>query len=296
MNGRIKIAGVQMNPALMQTEANLTRILDFVGETSKSGANLTIFPECALTGYCFDSRAEAAGYAQTIPGPATERIADLCRTLDQHVIVGLPEKEGERLFNAAAFIGPAGLIGKYRKVHLPGLGLDHFVDPGDLGFRVYDTRLGRIGINICYDGMFPESSRVMALKQADLIVLPTNWPTGAEEFADYIINARSLENHIFYAAIDRVGEERGFRFIGRSRITHVLGRTLAQGSPDREEILYAEIEPSLARNKRIVRVPGKHEIHRFNDRRPECYGEVVQPKTKMDEKSVPSTAGLSSPK
>ena len=73
-----------------------------------------------------------------------------------------------------------------------------------------------------------------------------------------------------------MGEERGFRFIGRSRIVDVTGRTLAQASADQEEVIYAEIEPAKARDKRIVRVPGKHEIHRFNDRRPELYGEIVQ--------------------
>jgi predicted amidohydrolase len=108
----------------------------------------------------------------------------------------------------------------------------------------------------------------MALRGADLVVLPTNWPTGAEEFAEYLINARSLENHIFSVAVNRVGEERGFRFIGRSRIVDVTGRTLVQASPDREEVIVAEIEP------------GKHEIHRFNDRRPEVYGEITQARAK----------------
>ena len=191
---------------------------------------------------------------------------------------GLLEKEGDHIFNAAVLIGPQGVVGKYRKVHLPGLGVDKFVQPGDLGFPVHETALGRIGLNICYDGAFPESSRVMALKGADLTVLPTNWPTGAEEFAEYLINARALENNIFCAAVNRVGVERGFRFIGRSRIVDVQGKTLALAGSDQEEVLYAEIDPLKAREKRIVRVPGKHEIHRFKDRRPEFYGEIVQPK------------------
>ena len=93
-----------------------------------------------------------------------------------------------------------------------------------------------------------------------------------------MINTRGLENNIFYAAVNRVGVERGFRFIGRSRIVDVFGKTLALANPDKEEIIYAEIEPLKARDKRIIRVPGKHEIHRFNDRRPEFYGEIVQPK------------------
>jgi predicted amidohydrolase len=152
------------------------------------------------------------------------------------------------------------------------------VAPGDLGFEVHETSIGRIGFNICYDCSFPESSRVMALKGADVIVLPTNWPTGAEETAEYVINARGLENHIYYVAVNRVGKERDFRFIGRSRIVDVHGKTLAQASTDTEDIIYAEIEPARARNKHIVRVPGKHEIDRFKDRRPKYY-EIIGEKS-----------------
>jgi predicted amidohydrolase len=273
-----KIAGIQMLPRLTENEFNLDQILNYLELAAKEGAELAIFPECALCGYCFESLQEALPYAEPIPGPATLKVASFCNRLNVHAVFGLLEREGNDIFNAAVLIGPQGIVGKYRKIHLPGLGVDKFVKPGDLGFPVYDTALGRIGLNICYDGAFPEGSRVMALKGADLIVLPTNWPTGAEEFAEYVINTRGLENNIFYAAVNRVGVERGFRFIGRSRIVDVFGKTLALASPDQVEILYAEIDPLKAREKRIIRVPGKHEIHRFNDRRPEFYGEIVQPK------------------
>ena len=186
------------------------------------------------------------------------------------------EKDGDRCFNAAALIGPEGVVGKYRKVHLPFLGVDRFVDSGDLGFEVHQTRLGRIGLNICYDGSFPESARTLALNGADVILLPTNWPTGAEAFAEFLVNARGLENHVFSVAVNRVGRERGFRFIGRSRIADPSGRTLALASPDGEEIIFAEIDPSAARDKHITRVPGKHQINRFKDRRPQFYGKIVE--------------------
>ena len=276
MTARLKIAGVQMNPKLMDKSANLGLILRHLENTAAAGAQLIVFPECSLSGYCFESLREAVPYAEPIPGPATTAVVAACSRLNVHTVFGLLEHDGSSLYNAAVLAGPMGLVGKYRKIHLPGLGVDKFVQPGNLGFTVCETPLARIGLNICYDGCFPESSRVMALRGADLVVLPTNWPTGAEEFAEYLINARSLENHIFSAAVNRVGEERGFRFIGRSRIVDVTGRTLAQASADQEEVIYAEIEPAKARDKRIVRVPGKHEIHRFNDRRPELYGEIVQ--------------------
>jgi predicted amidohydrolase len=275
---KFKIAGIQMLPRLTENGFNLDQILNYLEIVSKEGAKLAIFPECALCGYCFESLQEALPYSDPIPGPSTHKVAAYCSRLNIHAVFGLLEKEGDHIFNAAVLIGPQGVVGKYRKIHLPGLGVDKFVQPGDLGFPVHETALGKIGLNICYDGAFPESSRVMALKGADLIVLPTNWPTGAEEFAEYLINARALENNIFCAAVNRVGIERGFRFIGRSRIVDVQGKTLALAGSDQEEVLYAEVDPLKAREKRIVRVPGKHEIHRFNDRRPEFYTEIVQPK------------------
>jgi predicted amidohydrolase len=117
----------------------------------------------------------------------------------------------------------------------------------------------------------------MAIQGADIIALPTNWPTEAEPFAEHGIITRAMENHVYYVAVDRVGEERGWRFIGRSRIVDPTGRTLALGSASGEEILQAEIEPARARNKKIVRTPGKHVIDRMADRRPEYYGPIADP-------------------
>ena len=276
MPEKFTLAGVQMDPRLMDKEANLARMIDSVEQAVAKQSRLVVFPECALTGYCFESLQEALPYAETIPGPSTERLAGACRKAQVYLVLGMLEKDGDRCFNAAALIGPEGVMGKYRKVHLPFLGVDRFVDSGDLGFEVHQTRLGRIGLNICYDGSFPESARTMALNGADMILLPTNWPKGAEEFAEFLVNARGLENHVFSVAVNRVGRERGFRFIGRSRIVNPSGRTLALAGPDGEEIIYAEIDPSAARDKHITRVPGKHQINRFKDRRPQYYGKIVE--------------------
>lgn len=276
MPEKFTLAGVQMDPTLMDKEGNLARMSDAVEQAVAKQARLVVFPECALTGYCFDSLEEALPYAESIPGPSTERLATLCRKTRVYLVLGMLEKEGDRCFNAAALIGPEGVVGKYRKVHLPYLGVDRFVDPGNLGFGVHQTPLGRIGLNICYDGSFPESARTLALQGADLILLPTNWPTGAEEFAEFLVNARALENKVYSVAVNRVGRERGFRFIGRSRIVDPSGRTLASSGPDEEDLVFGEIDPSVARDKHITRVPGKHEINRFKDRRPRYYGKIVE--------------------
>jgi predicted amidohydrolase len=270
-----KIALAQINIDFADREHNLARIVEVLADTAKNGAKLTVFPEAALTGYCYGSLDEARPHAEPIPGPSTKRLTGVCRELDTHVIYGLLESDGDRIFNACALVGPKGLVASYRKIHLPYLGVDRFTTPGDRPFAVHEADGMRIGMHICYDGGFPESARVMMLLGADLVVLPTNWPPGSECMAGCAVNTRAMENNIYYAACDRVGDERGFHFIGMSKICDPSGRVLAEAAHDREAILYAEIDVARARQKKIVRVPNLHEIDRLRDRRPEMYGEIA---------------------
>lgn len=272
------IAGLQCDPQLGRPERNLAMIADGATQARKAGAALALYPECAVTGYCFDSAAEALPFAETIPGPTTATLEEMAQRLNLHLIVGMLERADDKIYNAAVLIGPTGLLGAYRKVHLPFLGVDRFTAHGRTGFRVYDTTLARIGVNICYDGSFPESARVMMLAGADLIALPTNWPeSGGCAVPDFVVPTRALENTLYYAAVNRVGTERGVKFIGRSSIVDPFGKTLA-AADDREQMLLAEINPALARNKHLIRVPGAHEINRLQDRQPDQYGLLVQPK------------------
>ncbi|HEY2249398.1 MAG TPA: carbon-nitrogen hydrolase family protein [Planctomycetaceae bacterium] len=273
----MKIAGVQMNVAIESVDQNLTVMIDRLRETTGAGARLTVFPECALTGYCFSSLEEARPFAQTIPGPATETMRAACAELGCYAIFGMLERDGEKLYNAAVLVGPTGVIGSYRKVHLPYLGIDMFTSYGDRPFAVHNAGELKVGMNICYDAAFPEASRSLAILGADLIALPTNWPPGAECTAASVINARAMENAVYFMAVNRVGTERGFDFIGRSKIVDPSGKTLAESQGLGEEILYAEIDPARSRRKHIIRVPGKHEIDRLADRRPEMYGLLTQP-------------------
>ena len=273
-----KVAGVQMDVAIEQVEANLQKMLDYVAETAGKGAKLIVFPECALTGYCFDSLEESRPYAQAADGPAAAAFADVCAEHQVFVVFGMLESSGDDIFNAAVLVGPEGFVGCYRKVHLPFLGIDRFVTPGDRPFAVHGAADCKIGMNICYDVSFPESSRIMALDGADVIVLPTNWPPAARCLSDFVVQTRAVENHVHYIAVNRVGEERGYSFVGLSRICDTSGKTLALADHDREEIIYAELDMTQPRDKKLVRIPGKHEIHRFNDRRPELYGTLVEPR------------------
>jgi len=279
MSNPVTIAIAQIDITFADREKNLARMIHVLGETATKGAKLTVFPEAALTGYCFDSLEEARPHAEPISGPSTKRLSGVCRELGVFAIYGLLEADGDWLFNACVLVGPDGVVGSYRKIHLPYLGMDRFTTPGDRPFAIHEAAGMRIGMHICYDGGFPESARVMTLLGADLIVLPTNWPPGAECMAGCAVNTRAMENNIYYAACDRVGDERGFHFIGLSKICDPSGRTLAEATDDREEILYAQIDVEKARQKKIVRVPKLHEIDRIRDRRPEMYGEIVRPKT-----------------
>ena len=268
---KTKITCVQMDVAIGDVEANRRGIVERMQAAAESGAELVIFPECALTGYCFDSLEEATPFAETIDGRSSEAISEVCRETGAHAVVGFIEKDGPDFYNAAMLVGPDGVIGDYRKVHLPFLGVDRFLTPGDKQFRVFELPFGRIGINICYDASFPEAARALKLLGAELIILPTNWPTGAWRTAEFIINARACENHINFAAVNRCGVERGWDFIGRSKVVDFNGDTLGEASREGEEMLVIEVDLQEANKNKIVNVAGSYEIDRLADRRPEFY-------------------------
>ena len=273
---KVRVAGVQMEPRILEKARNLAACLDAMRTAASQGASIIVLPECALTGYCFASLEEAMPMAEPIPGPSTEQIVRLCHDLGVHVVVGLLERRDEGgLYNAAALLGPSGLVGSYRKVHLPYLGIDRFATPGEQPFKVFHTPMGAIGLNICYDTLFPEGARVLALGGAEMVVLPTNWAQGRERVPQFIINARALENKVNYIAVNRVGRERDFTFIGSSTIADPLGRTLAKAG-DGEEIIYAELDLALARDKHTVIRPGEFEFNLLADRRPEFYGTITK--------------------
>ncbi len=273
----VKIAAVQFDPKIMQNGKNLERMLAELSIAAGNGAKLIVFPECALPGYVYASREEALPFTETIPGPSTDKLTAACKELGVYAVMGLLEKDGNKCYNAAVLTGPEGLIGKHRKIHLPYLGIDLFVDHGDKGFTVYKTPIGNIGLFICYDTRFPESARVMALSGADILVLPTNWPEGNDKTPRYVIVCRAYENRVHFVACDRVGIERGGSFIGTSKIIRCTGDTIAQASTDGEETIYGEVDMAEARQKKVIRKPGESEIDLFADRHPEFYGEITKP-------------------
>ncbi len=274
---RFKVAGVQMDIEFAQVKRNLQKMELKLTETVANGAALTVFPECTTTGYCFESIDEARQVGESLDGPSVARVREWCESKNTMVIFGFLEIENEHLYNSLALIGPSGVIGSYRKMHLPFLGVDRFTTPGDRPPEVFQTPDIRIGMNICYDSSFPESARILAIEGADLIALPTNWPPTSGLTADLIPNARALENHVYFMSVNRVGVERGFEFIGKSKICDPRGANLAFENHAEEAILYAEIDPAFARKKHLVSIPGAHEVHRINDRRPDLYRSLTEP-------------------
>jgi len=275
MPNKAFISGIQMDVKILDKAYNLEKIVAYAKEAQKSGAQIAIFPELALTGYCFSSLGEAISVSEPIPGPSTNAIHKICKELDILILLGLIENDHNKYFNSSALVGPNGIIGKYRKIHLPFIGLDRFVSEGDIPFAVYNTDIGIFGWVICYDGSFPESIRVLTLEGAELVALITNWPEGAETVPRYIVPARAIENHINYIAVNRVGTERGFRFIGQSKIVDYLGNTLSEAGSDREQIISAEIDLEKAKNKRTVVIPGEFETDRIKDRKPQFYKALI---------------------
>ncbi len=274
---QIPVAGVQMDVKIGDNRGNVERMIAWLDDPRVTSARLVVFPECAVSGYCFDSKQEGWEFAESIPGPSTTQLVQAAKSTGKFLVVGMLERSGEDLFNSCVLLGPSGVIGVYRKVHLPFLGIDRFTTRGPDPWKVYDLGMMRIGMHICYDGSFPEAPRIMAVQGADLIVLPTNWPPGAETFAEYVPNARALENHVYFMSVNRVGTERGFTFIGTSKFCLPTGRAPSAGTPDSECVVQGSVMPHIVRNKRLVRVPGKHIIDRMADRCPDYYGELCKP-------------------
>jgi len=271
-------AVAQIDPKLGEKDRNLEVCLARMEDAARHGASILVLPECAIPGYMWDSAEEAMPFAEEVPGPSTEALERACAGLGLHVVCGLIERDGDSLRNAAVLVGPEGLVGTYRKTHLPFLGVDRFVVPGD-ELPVWETPLGRIGVEICYDLRFPEVTRTLALAGADIVAHPTNFPVAARIQTELITVARAAENRIYLLTANRSGKERWAEFCGRTQIVDPYGTRLAETGETGEALLTAEIDVEKARDKDYV-VPGIYELYLFGHRRPELYGALVDETTR----------------
>lgn len=266
---------IQTDPQPGNVERNLADCLAILEREAAAGTQLLVFPECALSGYMLDEPT-AQACAEPIPGPSTDALARACARTGVHCVIGVLERDGDLLRNTAMLVGPDGLVGRYRKTHIACIGADRFTVPGDDPYEVFDTPLGRIGLQICYDWRFPEVTRVLALQGADVIAHPTNSPAQAREVAEFMTRARAAENAVFFLTANRCGTEAGTTFFGWSQIIDPLGRRLAEAGAD-VAVATAELDLELARAKTKAPGSGGYHVSLFADRRPELYEPLLWP-------------------
>ena len=269
-------------------EANLAKAEARIREAAQRGANIVCLQELFRSQYfCREEDARLFDLAESIPGPSTDRLTAIAREKHVVVIASLFEKRAAGVYhNTAAVIDADGaLLGIYRKMHIPDDPLyfeKFYFTPGDLGFRTFDTAVGRIATLVCWDQWYPEAARLAALAGANMLFYPTaiGWhPSEKAEFgeAQYdawrtIQRSHAIANGIYVAAINRVGFEgppdHGLEFWGASFVADPFGRVLVEGSHDKEEVLIVEVDPAkideTRRNWPFLR-----------DRRIDAYGPIT---------------------
>jgi predicted amidohydrolase len=267
----LKVAVAQLSVRRAEPAANIAVIIGHLIRAAEADVKLVVFPECALTGYVFDSRAETEAAALSVDGPELGAVVSECKRLGIHAVVGLLERREGHVYNTAALLGPEGVIGVYRKRHLPPMGADRFTDePDDLEPVVFDTVLGRIGIFICYEIRFPEVARTLALAGADLIALPTNWPVQSAILADLFTRVRAAENLVYLLVSNRCDEEQGIQFLGSSQIVSPSGEVVVHAG-HASGLFMATVDLDLSRTKRVILDGGEIVLAPWEDRRPEAY-------------------------
>ncbi len=248
----MRLALVQMEPRFGDITHNITRACQLMENVH---ADLFILPELFNTGYNFLTIEELLALAEDDSGRTMQSMIEFASRRSCYLVFGYAEvntrQNGSTYYNSSALIGPEGMVGKYRKVHLY-YRENLFFTPGDLGFPVFDLPFGKVGMMICFDWIYPESARSLTLNGAQLIAHPSNLvlpycPDG--------MIIRSMENRVFTATADRVGyENRGdvnLTFIGTSQVVSNKGRILARCSDDTEEIAVVDIDLSRADNKHL---------------------------------------------
>ncbi len=267
-----------MKLALVQQRAghdlgdNLRRGLAAVEEAARRGANLVCFAELAFTPFYPQRPAGGAvrELAEPVPGPTTDRFAELARRFGIVIVLNLFERDGDRCYDCSPVIdGDGRLLGRTRMVHITDYACFHergYYAPGDTGAPVYSTRVGRIGVAICYDRHFPEYMRALGVAGAELVLVPQagavdEWPDGLYEAE---LQVAAFQNGYWTALANRVGREECLEFAGESFVCAPDGRVVARAAQGRDELLLADLDLTAA--------AGSHARRLFlPDRRPELY-------------------------
>lgn len=273
--GKCMVAACQMEILMGDLEENAREVERFLKIAAKNGADIIVFPECALTGYSIESREEAELLSLTLDSEYIKNFKKLCQEFQVYAIIGFIERDGDKLYNSAVLLGPDDFQALHRKIHTSFVGIDRYVDEGDIPLKVYELPFGKIGFYICYDHNFPETARTLALDGAQLLCISTNWNEQAKHIALALSKVRAFENNVFIACADRIGIERGNRFIGLSHITNQYGTLVAQAGEFQEEIIFARLNLDLADEKKIM-ISEKEYVELMADRRVEFYYKLIR--------------------
>ena len=254
MPEKVNVAIAQISCKVGDKKHNIKVMKKNIRQAKEKGANLVIFPELSLTGYL--NRDIAYELAEPIPGPSIHSLEQIAEKENVHIVFGMPEQSQKAhavLYNTAVLLVPDGMIGKYRKMHLPTHSVFEEKRYFRLGYKttVFETEMGKMGLTICYDIFFPEIFRLLRLKGSQLITCISASPAARSRFFEVFTAARALENTVFLAYVNLVGVENGLQFWGGSRIIAPDGSILTKAKYDEEDLVigtidYADLERAEA--------------------------------------------------
>lgn len=267
MGNTLKAGFVQFNPKLGSQDENMRMLDGLISEGRE--ADLLVMPELANSGYNFQSKEQAHQLSENLNNSQfLEFLMDQASKYRTHLVAGMLEEEAGKLYNTAVLVGPEGYLGKYRKIHLFMNEFDFF-EKGNLGLPVFNIGEVTIGILICFDWVFPEVWRIMALKGADIICHPSNLVL---PFAQQAVPVHCLINRTFAITANRYGREHELEFSGKSIVSDPLGNTMLNAPSIQDAVQFITMDTELSRNKQIT-----PRNHLFKDRLPGLYGELTEP-------------------
>lgn len=285
-----KIAAVSMH-SIPDKTANLKKFIELIDEAAKQDVDLVAFPELALQCYppsmgMYDPIENEYQHknAELVPeGESTQSLIKKAKEHNMYICWGMTELSHERpeiMYNSAVLVGPEGFVGCYRKVHNPGTERLYY-QPGN-DFPVFDTKIGRIGLMICYDKAFPEAARCLALNGAHIIICPTAWPCHeySEDdvdvrFTNVYEKTRAMENQVFYVSSNLIGEYPYCLCCGLSRIINPVGEIIATTNMTDEAMAIADVDVTAAIQKARAGAQGMCSNF-FRDRRPDHYEKITE--------------------
>jgi N-carbamoylputrescine amidase len=277
--------GLVQSRALPSQAESLAQHETLIRDAAAQGAQIICLQELFLTPYfCTRQDPDLFDLAEPVPGPTTERLQPLAEELGVVLIASLFEKRGPGLYhNTTAVIDADGrYLGKYRKMHIPqdpGFEEKFYFTPGDLGYRAWDTKFGRIGVLICWDQWYPEAARLTALQGAQILFYPTaiGWlpeekPTlgEAQHTAwETVQRGHAVANGCYVATVNRIGTEGSTEFWGQSFVANPYGEIVSRASQDREEVILTDCNLKMVEDFRRI-------WPFFRDRRVDTYAPLTQ--------------------